>query len=143
MILRIFVQESPDSELRLKRYEGKKFRGRNWNFGELLQYISKHGMLEGLMCKVSGNRIFNELFCKRKPRGTSPRVRGLGAPLVHHAPGVATLGRTAVGHRRLTGIGLQWPGDHRGLAGSERENWGTRLRRRLGAGSPELAGRWR
>jgi hypothetical protein len=63
--------------------------------------------------------------------------------LVHHAPGVATLGRTAVGHRRLTGIGLQWPGDHRGLAGSERENWGTRLRRRLGAGSPELAGRWR
>jgi hypothetical protein len=32
------------------------------------------------------------------------------------------------GHRRPTGIGLRWPRVHRGLAGSKRENWGTRLR---------------
>jgi hypothetical protein len=33
------------------------------------------------------------------------------------------------GHRRPTRIGLRWSGDHRGLTGSERENWGTRWRR--------------
>jgi hypothetical protein len=37
------------------------------------------------------------------------------------------------GHRRPTGIGLLWPGDHCGLAGSKRENWGTRS----GAGEEE------
>jgi hypothetical protein len=62
---------------------------------------------------------------------------------VHHAPGVATLGRAAAGHRRTTEIGLWWPGVHRGLSGSEEENWGTSLRRRLGTGSPKLAGRQR
>jgi hypothetical protein len=45
------------------------------------------------------------------------------------------------GHRRPTGIGLRWPRDHRRLVGSKRENRGTRLRRRLGSGSPELARR--
>jgi hypothetical protein len=34
VILRILVQESHDSQLRLKRYEGKKFRGQNWKFGK-------------------------------------------------------------------------------------------------------------
>jgi hypothetical protein len=31
VILRISVQELPDSELRLERYEGKMFGGRNMN----------------------------------------------------------------------------------------------------------------
>jgi hypothetical protein len=34
------------------------------------------------------------------------------------------------GHRRPTEIGLWWLQDHRELAGSERENWGTHLRER-------------
>jgi hypothetical protein len=52
--MRILAQEPPDSELRLKRYEGKKFRGRNWNFGSLLGYIGKYTMCRGLLCKNIG-----------------------------------------------------------------------------------------
>jgi hypothetical protein len=32
MIMRISAKESPDSELRLKRYIGKKFRGLKYEF---------------------------------------------------------------------------------------------------------------
>jgi hypothetical protein len=35
MILRILAQESPDSELRLKRYRRKKFGGLKLEFGKL------------------------------------------------------------------------------------------------------------
>jgi hypothetical protein len=45
------------------------------------------------------------------------------------------------GHRRPTEIGLRWPGDHRGLAGSKRENWGTRSEPHWRVGSGEAAGR--
>jgi hypothetical protein len=53
VILRILVQESPDSKLRLKRYEGLKFQGQNWNIGSL-GFIWKYRMLEDLMCKKTG-----------------------------------------------------------------------------------------
>jgi hypothetical protein len=36
MILRILAQESPNSELRLEIYEGLKFGGKNWKFGNIL-----------------------------------------------------------------------------------------------------------
>jgi hypothetical protein len=51
VILRILAQESPDSELRLKRYGRKKFRGQNWNFGSLQVYIGEYRMCGGLLCK--------------------------------------------------------------------------------------------
>jgi hypothetical protein len=70
----------------------------------------------------------------------SPQVRGPGAPLVHRTPGVATLGHAATVTGDQTELGSIGRGVHLGLAESERENWGTRLRRRLGTGSPELAG---
>jgi hypothetical protein len=35
MILQILAQESPDSELRLKIYGEKKFRGAKYEFGSL------------------------------------------------------------------------------------------------------------
>jgi hypothetical protein len=42
---------------------------------------------------------------------------------------------------RPTRIGLRWPGDHRGLAGSKRENWGTRFEPHRRVGGGEAAGR--
>jgi hypothetical protein len=63
VILRILTQESPDLELWLKRYEGSKFRGQNWNFGKAQRYICEYtelmvdcnvilGKMEGLLCKI-------------------------------------------------------------------------------------------
>jgi hypothetical protein len=40
-----------------------------------------------------------------------------------------------------TGIGLRWPGDHRGLAESKKENWGTRSKPHRRVGGGEAAGR--
>jgi hypothetical protein len=34
VILKNLALESPDSELRLKRYDGKEFEGPNWNYGK-------------------------------------------------------------------------------------------------------------
>jgi hypothetical protein len=41
----------------LKRYEGKKFGGRNWNFGKHVGYIWNYRMLEGLLCKKIGIQL--------------------------------------------------------------------------------------
>jgi hypothetical protein len=54
VILRILDQESPDSELRLKRYEEKKFGGQDWNFENILGHIWKYRMCGGIMCKKIG-----------------------------------------------------------------------------------------
>jgi hypothetical protein len=43
--MRILAQESPDSELRLKRYEGLKFGGLKYEFWKSLELIWK---MEGL-----------------------------------------------------------------------------------------------
>jgi hypothetical protein len=51
VILRILAQESPDSELRLKRYEGSNFRGWNWNFGRLNGIFVKIECLEAFGIK--------------------------------------------------------------------------------------------
>jgi hypothetical protein len=53
----MLAQESPDSELRLKRYEGKKFEGQNWNFGRLQGYIGEYRMCGGLLCKKDRGKI--------------------------------------------------------------------------------------
>jgi hypothetical protein len=57
VILRMLAQESPDSELQLKRYEGKKFEGQNWNFGRLQGYIGEYRMCGGLLCKKDRGKI--------------------------------------------------------------------------------------
>jgi hypothetical protein len=86
VILKILAQESPDSELQLKRYEGLKFQGPKLEFGKLWGLICKiSGALvkricilvevEGCMCRIGGARanlqIDSEIqgprckFCKR------------------------------------------------------------------------------
>jgi hypothetical protein len=65
--MRILTQELPDLELRLKRYEGLKFRGQNqyfkkiqgynWKFGKLWRLICEYRMCGGLLCKKIGARI--------------------------------------------------------------------------------------
>jgi hypothetical protein len=57
----------------------------------------------------------------------------------------AWLGYTVAGSPETAGIGLRWPGDHHGLAGSKRENWGTRSEphRRVGGGEAgDETARW-
>jgi hypothetical protein len=54
VILRILAQESPDLELRLKRYEGKKLGGQIWKFGKVLGYIWKYRVCGGLLYKKIG-----------------------------------------------------------------------------------------
>jgi hypothetical protein len=82
---------------------------------------------KGLCAKYREIGFSRNYFAKEK---LVERVRGPGAP------GVATLGRAAVGHQRPTEIGLWWPRVPRGLAGSERENWGTRPMARRSTGRP-------
>jgi hypothetical protein len=57
VILRILTQESPDSELRLERYERKKFRGQNWNFRSLWGHIGEYRMCGGHLCKKDRGKI--------------------------------------------------------------------------------------
>jgi hypothetical protein len=57
VILRILAQESPDSEIRLERYERKKFGEQNWNFGSLQGYIGEYRMCEGLLCKKERGKM--------------------------------------------------------------------------------------
>jgi hypothetical protein len=65
MILRILAQESPDSELRLKRYGVLKLRGLYMNLegsmgffrklpGALVNRICNLERVEGFMCKIGG-----------------------------------------------------------------------------------------
>jgi hypothetical protein len=69
VILRILVQESPDSELRWKRYEGLKFGGLKYEFGKvqellwkiagaLVERICNLEQWEGLKCKNGGMRDY-------------------------------------------------------------------------------------
>jgi hypothetical protein len=57
VILRILAQESHDSELRLERYERKKFGEQNWNFGSLQGYIGEYRMCGELLCKKDRGKI--------------------------------------------------------------------------------------
>jgi hypothetical protein len=57
VILRILAQESPGSELRLEKYEQKKFREQNKNFGSLQGYIGEYRMCGGLICKKDRGEI--------------------------------------------------------------------------------------
>jgi hypothetical protein len=57
VILRILAQESPDSELQLERYERKKFRKQNWNFGSLQGYIGEYRICGGLLYKRDTGKI--------------------------------------------------------------------------------------
>jgi hypothetical protein len=60
--MRSVAQESPDSELWLKRYGGKKFRGLNQNFGKIHWHIWKYRKFGGILCKFGGPRGILELF---------------------------------------------------------------------------------
>jgi hypothetical protein len=57
VITRILAQESPNSELQLKRYGQKNFGGQNWKSGNIQGYIWKYKMLEGLLYKKIGAKM--------------------------------------------------------------------------------------
>jgi hypothetical protein len=57
VITRILAQESPNSELQLKRYGRKNFGGQNWKYGNIQGYIWKYKMLEGLLYKKIGAKM--------------------------------------------------------------------------------------